>query len=74
MDLTRQLRGKQVAHVASNGSVLSIRMADGAEINVRWVDGNGETCKGLPVVSTRGYRLKAEGIRDLIQLPISRRA
>lgn len=74
MDLTRQLRGKQVAHVATNGSVLSIRMTDGAEINVRWVDGNGETCSGLPVVSARGFRMRADGMRDLINLPIARSA
>lgn len=69
MDLTRQLRGREVAWVATNGHVLSIRMHDGSEINVRWVDDNGETLKGKPVVQSRGLRLRCEGIRDLIHLP-----
>lgn len=73
MDLTRQMRGKEVAHVATNGHVLSIRMHDGAEINVAWVDDNGVPIKGKPVVQSNGWRLRAEGIRDLILHPFGSR-
>lgn len=69
MDLTRQLKGKQVACVVTNGHVLVIQMQDGSEIAVRWVDDNGDTLKGLPVVQSRGFRMRAEGMRDLIHLP-----
>lgn len=69
MDLTRQLRGKQVAHVMTNGNVLVLQMHDGSEILVKWVDDNGETIKGKPVIGSRGVRLRAEGMQDLIHLP-----
>jgi len=69
MDLTRQLRGKQVAAVMTNGNVLVIQMHDGSEILVKWVDDNGETIKGRPVLGSRGMRMRAEGVRDLIHMP-----
>jgi len=65
MDLTRQLRGKQVVAVLMNGHILSIRTADGAEVNVRWVDENGATLKGRPVIDTRGWRMRAH-YREII--------
>lgn len=68
MDLTRLLRGKTVACVVTNGHVLSIRCTDNTELNVAWVDGNGIELMGRPVVHTRGGRLRAEGIRDLMHL------
>lgn len=66
MDLTRRLRGKQIACVMTNGSVLCIRTEDGAEIRVKWVDGNGNVLRGMPLVEGSGLRLKAEGMRDII--------
>lgn len=69
MDLTRRLRGKRVAHVATNGHVLSIRMEDGSEVNVAWVNDNGIPIKGKPVVESHGARLIARGMQDLIRIP-----
>lgn len=69
MDLTRQLRGNVVAEVCTNGHVLSIRLANGAEINVAWVDDNGQAIKGRPVVQSRGLRMKAEGFKDILSHP-----
>ncbi len=69
MDLTRQIKGKEVAEVITNGHLLIIRMKDGSEFQIKWVDDNGDTIKGLPVVGTRGFRLRAEGMRDLMYLP-----
>lgn len=66
MDLTRRLRGKQVACVMTNGHVLAIRTEDGAEIRVVWVDDNGDVIKGRPLVEGVGVRLRAEGMRDII--------
>lgn len=69
MDLTRQMQGKEVAHVATNGRTLHIRMTDGAEIVVGWVDDNGVPIAGKPVVERRGFRLNARGLRDIIASP-----
>lgn len=69
MDLTRQLRGKEIAEVMTNGHVVSIRTQDGSEVVVRWVNDNGETIKGHPVVQSRGFRMRLERFRDLIRLP-----
>lgn len=66
MDLTHRLRGHQIAAVMTNGHVLSVRLENGAEVNIAWVDDNGKAIKGRPVVQSRGMRLKAEGIRDII--------
>jgi hypothetical protein len=67
-DLTRRLRGKQVACVMTNGHVLAIRTEDGAEIRVVWVDDNGNVLKGQPLVQGHGLRLRAEGMRELMNL------
>jgi hypothetical protein len=67
-DLTRRLRGKQVAAVMTNGHVLAIRTEEGSEIRVVWVDDNGEVIKGRPLVQGSGLRLRAEGMRDIIDL------
>lgn len=66
MDLTQRLRGHQVAAVMTNGHVLSIRTESGAEINVVWVDDNGEPIKGRPVVQSRGVRMKVEGFQEIV--------
>lgn len=68
MDLTRLLRGKTIAALMSNGHVLSIRCSDNSEINVAWVDGNGVPIKGKPVVESRGGRLQARGVQELMFL------
>lgn len=52
----------------TNGSVLCIRTEDGAEIRVQWVDDNGNVLKGRPLVEGVGLRLRAEGMKDIINL------
>lgn len=69
MDLTARLRGKRIAEVLTNGHVLKIVTDDNVEINVVWVDGNGEPMKGKPVVAQHGPRLVARGAQDLIHVP-----
>lgn len=69
MDLTLRLRGKRVGCVMTNGHVLSLRLEDNSEINIAWVDEHGKAIKGRPVVESRGGRLQAAGLRDLIHHP-----
>lgn len=59
MNLTRQLRGKEVVAVLTNGHIVSIRLRDGGEINIKWVDDNGVTMKGKPMVENAGWRMRA---------------
>lgn len=68
MDLTRRLRGEQIAGVLSNGHILVLQTASGAEIQVAWVDDNGEPIKGKPVIRGVGVRLRAEGMREIMGL------
>lgn len=65
MDLTRQLRGKEVAAVLHNGHILQIRCADGAEINVAWLGEDGKPMKGRPVITTKGWRMRAR-VREIV--------
>lgn len=69
MDLTIRLRGKRIAEVLTNGHALKIVTDDGAEVNVIWVNDNGEAINGKPVVAQHGLRLQARGVRDLIHVP-----
>lgn len=50
----------------SNGILLLIRMTDGSEISVAWVDDNGKAIKGKPVISDKGFRLKVADFKDLV--------
>lgn len=68
-DITTRIVGKRVAAVLSNGHVLQIRTACGAELEVAWLDDNGLPVKGRPVLTSSGVRLQARGIRDLIHMP-----
>lgn len=72
-ELTQRIAGKQVAAVLTNGHVLQLRMRDGSEVDIAWVDGDGRPLKGKPVLLGSGVRLIAAGIRDLIHLPGARR-
>jgi hypothetical protein len=74
MELSNALRGREVAAVICNGHIVVIKCHDGREIRVAWLDENGETVKGTPVLEGHGFRLRAEGIRELIELPHSARA
>lgn len=67
--LTSQLRGKEVAAVLCNGSILVIQCHDGSEIRVAWVDDQGNVLKGMPVVEGRGFRIRAERLHELVALP-----
>lgn len=69
MDLTRQLQGREIAEVVSNGTVVALRMKDGAEILIKWVDDNGNAIKGHPVIGSRGFRMRMERFKELIHLP-----
>lgn len=59
MDITRQLRGKVIDMVMTNGSILSFRMADGAHFDIAMVDDNGNALKGRFVVARNGWRMRA---------------
>jgi hypothetical protein len=60
-DLTRQLRGRHVVSIETNGSLLALRMADGAEILIKWIDPEtGTTLKGWPVIGSKGWRLQGK--------------
>lgn len=67
MDITRLLRGKRVARVATNGYMLRVTCDDNTEIDIAWVDGNGAPLKGRPMVGNYGHRLQANGVRDLMR-------
>jgi hypothetical protein len=66
MDLTNRMRGKQIAAVMTNGRTLLIRLEDGSEIKIAWVNDNGEPLQGRPFIESTGVRLKCEGMREII--------
>jgi hypothetical protein len=72
-ELTQRIAGKRVAAVLTNGHILQLRMHDGSEIDIAWVDGDGRPLRGKPVLLSTGVRLVAAGIRDLFHLPGARR-
>ena len=72
MDLTARLRGKRVAAALCNGVTLNLRMENGDDICIEWVDDNGVPIKGRPVIHSYGGRLVARGMQDLIQTPYGR--
>ena len=67
MDITARLRGKIIAAVTTNGSKLRITCADGAEMDVMWVDENARPLRGRPMIGNFGVRLAAGGIKDILQ-------
>lgn len=67
MDITRRLRGKTIGDVLCNGHILQIRTADGAEINIVWLDDNGKPLNGKPAVAQVGVRLIARGVQELVR-------
>lgn len=71
-DLTRRLRGQTIASVMTNGHILQLRTADGAEIDICWADGDGRALKGRPVCVRHGVRLVAP-VHDLLHLPSARK-
>ena len=68
-DITTRIVGKRIAAVLSNGHVLQLRTACGAELDIVWLDDNGLPVKGRPVIASSGVRPQARGFRDLIHLP-----
>ena len=69
MDITARLRGKKVAAVLTNGHILQIRTEDGAEIDIVWLNDNGQPIKGKPAVRQHGLRLQARGVQELAHYP-----
>jgi hypothetical protein len=69
MDITRRLRGKQVAEVTTNGNVLRITTKDGDDIDIVWLDDNGAPIKGKPAARKHGPRIICRGMADLIHYP-----
>lgn len=67
MKITQALQGKLVACVASNGTALSIRCHDRSEINIEWVDDNGVSVKGTPVIKSTGFRMRMSGLSALVE-------
>jgi hypothetical protein len=65
MDITRQLRGKTVDMVMTNGYVLSFRMSDGAVIDIIQVDDNGRPLKGRFLVQNHGWKLNCKEITHM---------
>ncbi len=63
------LAGGIVGAVALAIAAIAIRCHDGTEVNIAWVDDNGTPIKGKPTAALYGYRLLANGMRDLIRLP-----
>jgi hypothetical protein len=69
MDITARLRGKRVAAVLCNGATLNLRMENGDDICIEWVDDNGVPIKGRPVIRSYGGRLDARSLQYLIRTP-----
>lgn len=67
MELTRSLKGREIEAVMCNGHVVAIQCKDGSEIRIAWVGEDGRPVKGRPVLEGRGVRLKAAGMRELMQ-------
>jgi hypothetical protein len=68
MSLTAELCGQRIAAVMSNGNTLALQFHDGSELQVAWVDDNGKPIKGKPVMRSKGFYLRAEGLQDLIPM------
>jgi hypothetical protein len=69
MDLTLRMTGRTIQAVYANGYTLSIRCADGSEINVVWVKDGGEIVKGQPMLLNSGARLVSRDVNELFQPP-----
>lgn len=69
MDITRRLRGKRVAAVATNGNTLRITTEDGDDIDIVWLDDNGVPIKGQPAAAKHGPRIICRGMQDLVLYP-----
>lgn len=65
MDITKQLRGKQVEYVATNGHMLVIRCTDGRELQIQWVDDNGNPIKGKPVLRRAGLNIITRQVKEI---------
>jgi len=59
MQVHAQLKGREVEYVATNGHLLVIRCTDGRELQVEWVNDNGEPIRGKPVLRFAGVNVIA---------------
>ena len=53
-----QISGRRVHYVATNGNILLIKMEDGRELQVAWVDDNGNPIKGKPAIRACGLNVQ----------------
>lgn len=67
MDITVRLRGKRIASITTNGTLLRLTMEDNSEMDIAWVDDNGRPIKGRPMVKDFGVRLHGHGIKDILR-------
>ena len=64
--INRLVSGQRVAHVLKNPhGLLAIVLENGVEVVVKWVNENGETLKGEPVIESVGHRLNATVMHQL---------
>jgi hypothetical protein len=66
MDITRSLKGRKVECVLTNGSMLAIRCADGKELQIQWVDDNGQPINGKPVLRMAGTHIIARSAHEIL--------
>lgn len=66
MDITLQLAGRQVECALTNGNMLCIRCTDGRELQIQWVDDNGNPLKGKPLLRMAGTHIIARGAREIL--------
>jgi len=73
MSLTMRLGGKKLREALTNGHTLVLVLDDGSEVSVVWVNDNGETIKGKPLLLKTGVRMRAHGLQELLLAPSSAR-
>ena len=66
MSITLRLVGKKLRQAVTNGHQLVLQMDDGSEAVVVWVDDNGKTINGKPLLFSTGLRMRAHGMQELI--------
>ena len=66
MSITLRLGGKKLREAVTNGTSLVLVMDDGSEAVIVWVNDNGETIKGKPLLFSTGVRMRARGLNELI--------
>lgn len=64
--MTRLASGQRVSCVLKNPKgLLAIVLENGVEIIVKWVDKNGQTIPGEPVIESVGHRINTSSLHEL---------